>query len=93
MKPARPRICLGALCICAMLALTACPGDPADNRTENGVPSSGLTLEGELVPSGGLSMSENYTLSGQLSPAMPKQNSASANFRLELTPAPAETGN
>ncbi len=53
--------------------------------------SSGFHLHGQLVPSGGLSLSHSFTLSGHLSPGHPPTKSTSASFQLELTPAHMET--
>lgn len=71
-------------------------GSDADADTRTDVDSgtaTGLILQGELVPTGGMSLSQSFTLSGHLSPGMPKQKSASASFQLELTPATGETTN
>ncbi|RDV37657.1 hypothetical protein DV096_14230 [Bradymonadaceae bacterium TMQ3] len=100
MAPKRRRLCSAALTICALLITAACSGDPTGDATDN-TPDTGesdttspegLSLQGELVPSGGVSMSSSYTLSGQLNPAAPRLKSESANYRLELTPASSTTG-
>ena len=72
--------------------------DPDINEPDAGPgadldPSTGLSLQGQLVPTGGLSMSATYTLSGHVSPALSEQTSKSSNFRLTRTPAPSETDN
>lgn len=65
------------------------PGGDVDTDTDTGI-ATGLRLEGQLVPKGGLSMSSSFTLSGHLSSGMPLQKSSSASFRMELTPAQSE---
>ncbi len=145
MNPIRHRAPWASLCVCLLLAVSACSDDPgggggpanpdadvsadagpdvdemdaevdadaepgadadagpqtdadagpqtdADADTDGGT-ATGLRLEGQLVPTGGLSMSSSFTLSGHLSPGTPDQKSSSANFQLELTPAPARTDN
>ncbi len=48
--------------------------------------ASGLRLQGQLVPGGGYSMSNSFTVSGHLAPGWREQTSTSASFRLELSP-------
>ena len=62
-------------------------GEPDADDPDTGEPDDeGLVLEGHLVPSGGMSMSSSFTLSGQLAPNMPGTTSSSSNFVLEQSP-------
>ncbi len=54
-------------------------------------PGAGFQLRGELAPTGGLSMSNGYTLSGRLSPGTSGRTSSSANFSLTITPVISQT--
>lgn len=69
------------------------PGDvdvDPEPDVEDGT-STGFSMQGQLVPTGGMSMSDSMTLSGHLSPMMPKQTSSSDSFELILTPAVSKT--
>src|SRR5690554_1123495 len=51
----------------------------------------GFQLSGQLVPTGGLALSNGFTLSGHLSPAMAEKTSSSASFSLKIKPINAQT--
>lgn len=62
-------------------------GQPDTGETDAGeTDDDDLVLEGHLAPSGGMSMSSSFTLSGELTPKLPATDSSSANFVLEQTP-------
>ncbi len=62
-------------------------GEPDTGEPDTGEPDDeGLVLQGHLAPSGGMSMSNSFTLSGELAPNMPGTSSSSSSFVLEQTP-------
>lgn len=63
---------------------------PDTDRPDVG-PASGFQLRGQVVPTGGLSMSNGFTLSGYLSPGTSGRTISNANFSLTLTPVSSQT--
>ena len=61
---------------------TSDAGSLADSGTQN----TGYKLSGQLVPSGGFSMSDTYTLSGSLSPGVAPSEQKSNSYHLTMTP-------
>ena len=99
MKICSARTAGAFLCLSMLIAMAACSSDPETDTPDTGAyndagaesdagepDDDGLVLTGHLAPSGGMSMSSSFTLSGELAPNMPATVSSSASFVLEQTP-------
>ena len=95
-----PALALGSMLVLAFAACSKDHEDSTWNVDENDGENDGenngenadpgddeaLQLQGEVVPSAGTSLSDDFTLSGQVAPGYEPTEAESQDYRLQLEP-------